>query len=162
MTFSAKKNTKENRGEMKNRICLTRRHSVCVVRGRLVKAQMYSSFSIVVYVDVSFSFFFSSSRTSMSVFIASMDDCGFVVRIINITFIYIFNWARQNLNIKLFYFFFSYSLFFFFPCTWSYLSLLYSLKQSYQIFYKARYYKWYSIYMTGYWQYHKIELVFYF
>ncbi len=30
MTFSAKKNAKENNGEMKNRICLTRRHSVCM------------------------------------------------------------------------------------------------------------------------------------
>jgi hypothetical protein len=31
MTFSAKKIAKENNREMKNRICLTRRHSVCVL-----------------------------------------------------------------------------------------------------------------------------------
>ncbi len=101
-TFSAKKNTKENRGEMKNRICLTRRHSVCVVRGRLVKAQMYSSFSIVVCVDVSFSFFFlHCERPCLSSLLQWM-TVGFVVRIINITYVYIFNWARQNLNIELF------------------------------------------------------------
>jgi hypothetical protein len=104
MTFSAKKNAKENKGEMKNRICLTRRHSVvCVVRGRLVKAQMYRSFSIVVYVDVSFSFFFflHCERPCLSSLLQWM-TIGFVVRIINITYVYIFNWARQNLNIELF------------------------------------------------------------